>query len=353
MSANPAKDNSPLQFPPVIELPPQLDDANRTMQWILSGLSRLRRTELFGNAFLGLFRTMQRCGFNVLPNHFYWPVPDFRTLEKLEWKPRTPTFDLHLENQVQFASQVVPKYSDELRAAAQPSRDDKTYHWNNGMFESVDAEVAYSLVRHLKPARVVEIGGGFSTRILAQAVYMNQLEDGRSGRLITIEPYPDKVIRDGLPGLTQLIPCRVQDMPANFFDSLDAGDMLFIDSSHVVVVGSDVVYEFIQILPRLRSGVVVHLHDIFYPFDYPRDAVLQFLWFWSEQYLLEVLLNSKADFEVLWSSSAMQFFHPDVLRQAVPTWDNSYSTMPRKIRRFIPTMDHRNIWPSSFWMRRA
>jgi predicted O-methyltransferase YrrM len=316
-----------------------------------NALGRLRRTPFFGRAFLTLFRMLQGFGISVLPNHFYWPIPDVRTLEREQWRRRTPAIDLRLPNQVQFAWQVVPLYRDELEFASHPSADRRAYHRNNGMFEAVDADVAYSLVRYCKPKRTVEVGGGYSTRLLAHAMRMNESCDGHRGELITVEPYPDQVMRSGIPGLTRLIPQRVQDVPLSLFDSLEAGDVLFIDSSHVVTVGSDVVYEFLEIFPRLRPGVLVHLHDIFYPSDYPREAVLNFLWFWSEQYLLEVLLRSNPASEVVWSSSAMQIFRPDDLQRAFPAWNDSYLHMPHKIRRFVPTADHRRVWPSSFWMR--
>jgi hypothetical protein len=314
-------------------------------------LARMRRIYLFDVAFLHLFRTLQRCGISVLPNHYYWPIPDIRYLERRDWTPKTPSFDLKLAQQVRLASEMVSQYRDELNFASHSSPNSKAYHRNNGMFETVDADLAYCLVRHLKPARIVEIGGGHSTRLLAHALQMNQLRDDRFGELTTVEPYPDAVMRSGIPGLSRLLPCRIQEAPLDLIESLESGDILFIDSSHVVTVGSDVVYEFLEILPRVRTGVFVHLHDIFYPSDYPRDAVLQFLWFWSEQYLLELLLTSNTDFEVVWGSSAMQLYHSDVLEEAFPDWNDSYSRMPPKVRRFIPTQDYRRVWPSSFWMR--
>ena len=169
----------------------------------------------------------------------------------------------------------------------------------------------------------------------------------------SVEPYPDATLRRGFPGFSRLIAKKVQDVPVELFASLESGDILFIDSSHVVTVGSDVVHEFFEILPRLQPGVIVHLHDIFYPSDYPRDAVLKFLWFWSEQYLLEALLTSNRGFEVIWASSAMHLLCPEVLQEAFPEWRDSYREMPAKVRRFLPTSDGKRVWPSSFWMRKT
>ena len=97
----------------------------------------------------------------------------------------------------------------------------------------------------------------------------------------------------------------------------------------------------------------MHLHDIFLPSDYPRDAVLNNLWFWSEQYLLQAFLSFNQQFEVLWGSSAMQTYCPSVLEECFPSWKHSYLEMPESKRRFVPTADGERVWPSSFWMRRV
>jgi hypothetical protein len=120
-----------------------------------------------------------------------------------------------------------------------------------------------------------------------------------------------------------------------------------------VAVGSDVVQEYLQVLPRLKPGVLVHVHDIFLPSDYPRRAVLDNLWFWSEQYLLQAFLSFNHEFEILWSASAMQLSHARVLEECFPNWVNSYANIPPAKRRFIPTADGNRVWPSSFWMRRT
>jgi predicted O-methyltransferase YrrM len=318
---------------------------------VLRLLSRLRRMRMFAAAFLRLFRTFQSGGISVVPNHFYWPIPDIRTLEKREWPTRNCAFDVNLENQAEFAQRVVTSYAREL--GFQPENSNPAiYHLNNGLFESVDAEVAYCMVRDRKPRRIVEVGGGFSTRVMAAAVRTNAVE-GTACKLTTIEPNPDGTLRHGFEGLSELISTKVQNVPIETFTSLEPGDILFIDSSHVVTVGGDVVYEFFEIFPRLQPGVIIHLHDIFYPSDYPRDAVLNFLWFWSEQYLLEALLTSNSGFEVLWASSAMQLLRPNVLEENFPNWDDSYQRMPPRIRKFIPTADGKRVWPSSFWMQKV
>jgi len=150
-----------------------------------------------------------------------------------------------------------------------------------------------------------------------------------------------------------VIPRPVEDLDLELFRNLAANDVLFIDSSHVVKTGSDVVREYLEILPALPPGVLVHVHDIFLPWDYPRDLVVKNLCFWSEQYLLQAFLSFNSSFEVIWASSAMQAFYPRALESAFPYWKDSYQRLPKFERRFVPTLDGRRVWPSSFWMVRV
>jgi hypothetical protein len=145
----------------------------------------------------------------------------------------------------------------------------------------------------------------------------------------------------------------VQDVSLDVFLGLQDGDFLFLDSSHVVGIGSDVVREYLEIVPRLAAGVLVHAHDIFIPGDYPREAVLHNLAFWSEQYLLQAFLMFNRQFEVLWGSSYMQGRATQELEEAFPHWRHSYSNMDARKRRFLPTRDGDRVWPSSFWIRKV
>ncbi len=207
------------------------------------------------------------------------------------------------------------------------------------------------ILRHFKPRRVIEIGGGFTTRLMARAALRNARENAPC-EVISVDPFPDPVLSNGFPGLAAVIPCPVQEVGLELFQSLDAGDVLFIDSSHVVNIGGDVVFEYLEIIPKLRAGVMVHAHDIFVPADYPRSLVLAGLCFWSEQYLLQAFLSFNPSFEVLWAGSAMHMFHRHALAELFPAWKDSYTRMPSKKRQFIPTMDGRHVWPSSFWFRK-
>jgi Methyltransferase domain len=312
---------------------------------------------LKGNAFLFPaavrgFRALQKLGINLTPNHFYWPVPDVTELERREWPiyAAPPGCNFKMRQQVELATHFASRYLPELEWSSEQKGDG--YHYHNGYFECVDAEIAYCMVRHWKPRRIIEIGSGYSTRVMAQALHANLEVDGVAGELITVDPFPERLPKNGLGDVVTVVPERVQRLDLGVFEILGADDMLFIDSSHVVAVGSDVVREYLQILPRLNPGVLVHVHDIFLPSDYPRSAVLENLWFWSEQYLLQAFLAFNPAFEVLWAAGAMQLAHAQLLERSFPNWTNSYAKMPTAQRRFVPTVDGNRVWPSSFWMRR-
>jgi Methyltransferase domain len=315
-------------------------------------MRRLKENDLFTTVMLNSFRALQRLGINVTPNHFYWPIPDVAELENREWPISGPlSFDFHFERQVHFLRKISSAYRSEWEFPEEASDHSGGYHYNNGFFETVDAEVAYSLVREYKPSKIIEIGSGFSTRVLSAALQSNQLE-GLGGELITIDPIPERLPVNGFSNRVTLIPKRVQDVGLDLFQCLGKNDILFIDSSHVVATGSDVVREYLEILPSLRSGVLVHVHDIFLPSDYPRNMVLKNLCFWSEQYLLQAFLTFNSSFEVLWSSSAMQTFYSQAVEAAFPRWQGSYLRLPQSSRRWVPSADGQRVWPSSFWMKR-
>ena len=343
---------SPLPRHPIAPAPPANGNngSSAARERLNRVLRRMRESKFALKMMLGGFRALQRMGITVIPNHFYWPVPDMRDLESRTWQDEAlPVgFDLNMEKQVRFVQDLSARYQAEWTFPVQAAGPSE-YHYNNGLFETVDAEMAYCLVRHFKPSRIIEVGGGFSTRIMAAALQANRARDHREGELITVEPFPGPALK----GITSLISTRIQDVDMDLFLSLKDGDMLFLDSSHVVSVGSDTVREFLEILPRLNPGVIVHVHDIFLPSDYPREAVLTNLCFWSEQYLLQAFLTFNSQFDILWASSAMQQYHPEILMESFPRWEHSYRDMRKDVRQYLPTRDRDRVWPSSFWMRRV
>jgi predicted O-methyltransferase YrrM len=297
-------------------------------------------------------------GVSITPSHFYFPVPSLKSFQSKDWRaPRQcPGLDLRLPAQVdRLGAEVLPYASEwnfsESRNGNHRNGNHVDFHLNNGYFERVDAEVAYSLVRHHKPRRLIEVGSGNSTLLFSAALRRNR-EEGHPCELTSIEPYPASYLHR-VPEVTRLIQQPVQQVSLELFRTLEPNDILFIDSSHVVSLDSDVLFEILRILPEIAPGVLIHFHDVFTPLDYPEKFVKTNLCFWGEQYILEAFLSFNSAFEVLWSASAMQQFHPDILGDSFPGWQDSYSRMPQEQRIFAPTLDGTNVWPCSFWIRRA
>jgi hypothetical protein len=170
------------------------------------------------------------------------------------------------------------------------------------------------MVRHLRPSRILEVGSGFSTRLSALAA----LKNGNT-ELICVEPSPDEALQRGFAGVSTLIKERVQDVDAELFNQLGDGDVLFVDSSHVSTIGSDVNYLLLDVLPRLNAGVVVHFHDVYLPFEFRKDWVLEELRFWNEQYLLHAFLAFNHDFEVVFGNNYMEHEFPREMRNIFPS----------------------------------
>jgi SAM-dependent methyltransferase len=261
------------------------------------------------------FTLWERHGFHLVPNHFYHPIPDTRKLHDdiLNRVSAMPGVAMNEGAQLELLNNAFTAFSAECDAIPhERTEDPHRFHLLNPMFSGLDALVLYCMVRHFKPGLVLEIGTGFSTLLIAQAAVRNA-----STRLICIDPFPPPML-DGLPGLSELITIPVQEIAPEVFERLDSGDILFIDSSHVVACGSDVNHLILEILPRLKPGVVVHFHDIFLPSEYPRPLLTEHFLFWSEQYLLHAFLAFNEDFEVLFANNHMERAHPNAVRRAFP-----------------------------------
>lgn len=276
-------------------------------------------------------------GYHVTPVHFYEPIPDTRTLRNDLWQKKSELvgIDLNEEYQIKLLSLFSSKFKEEYEKFPRSKTSvPYEYYVNNGGFESVDGEVLYCMIRHFKPNKIFEIGAGNSTYLCAQAILENQKDINYECELVAFEPYPNDILKGGYPGLSKLISAEIQNISLDEFDTLGRNDILFIDSTHVLNIGSDVQYEYLEILPRLNVGVIVHLHDIFLPAEYPKDWVLHDYKFWTEQYLLQAFLTFNDSYEVLLANCYMHLNHPDKLESAFSTYN--------RVER----------WPGSFWIRK-
>ena len=263
----------------------------------------------------------RRRGYHVLSVHFYSPVPDTRTLSSTIWPgpDHLVGVDLAVDDQLERLASFERRFAGEYRAfPTEPPPGGPGIHLANTTFGPGDAEALYCMVRDLRPARVVEIGSGMSTLIIDRALAVNRDDGALPANYTVIDPFPADAARSAA-AVTDLRAQRVQDVELSVFDALEAGDVLFIDSSHVVATGSDVVFEYLRVLPRLKVGVVVHAHDIFLPGEYPRSWVVDRHVFWNEQYLLAAFLTFNPSFRVLWAGRHLHQHHREALTAAIPS----------------------------------
>ena len=263
-----------------------------------------------------IFPLWEQHGFHVTPVHFYQPIPDTQSLSEALWDRPSELVGIDMNESMQLdLLRQFPKFRHECeQLPTEPTEKPTRFYLNNGLFGGLDALVAYCMVRHFRPRLIVEIGSGFSSLILGGALAKNN-----EPNLVCIDPSPQNFLRQNFPGLRSLIEKRVQDIDVDFFSQLKSGDILFIDSSHTVKIGGDVNYLFLEVLPRLEPGVIVHVHDIFLPFDYRRDWVMEQFRFWSEQYLLQAFLMFNSQFEVLMANSYLNHYQPEDLKATFPT----------------------------------
>ncbi|MCK9488043.1 MAG: class I SAM-dependent methyltransferase [Xanthomonadales bacterium] len=211
-----------------------------------------------------------------------------------EWFPRfLPAFDY-------------PEHGDdESEAQAQ-------FHVRNSQFSWLDARALFVLLQAWRPRQVIEVGSGYSTLLMADV--NKRFLAGRAA-ITAIEPYPRPFLHS--LGGVQLLEQKIQEVDPAVFDSLGENDILFIDSSHVAKTGSDVNHLFFQVLPRLRPGVKVHVHDVFLPAEYPREWVLDENRSWNEQYMLQALLMYSRRFRIVFGSMYAHLRYPERLQRAL------------------------------------
>jgi methyltransferase family protein len=239
----------------------------------------------------------------VPPGHYYSPLSSRDDAERAVRSPGTaPGVDLREEGQTQLAR-------DFAAMLAQPLPGPR-YVPENRMYGPADAAVYRAMLRRYRPRQVIEAGSGYST-----AVALDEAGALPGLRVTCIEPYPDRLLGLLRPGdweRTELTRQPVQDVPLSRYEVLGPGDMLVVDSTHVVKPGSDVAHLVLEVFPRLRSGVLVHVHDVFWPFTYParwlregRD--------WTEAYLLQAFLVGNTSWEVAFFSSWVWARHPELV----------------------------------------
>ncbi len=255
-------------------------------------------------------------GVGVFPirDHYYEPMFDFSRLKHPLHEDRAlPGIDLNKDTQLEFLEKF--SYNDELRELpVKRTRDGFFYH--NGWFGPGDAEVYYSFIRHFRPRRIVEVGGGYSTLLARHAITRNEGDDtGYRCQHVCIEPYERPWLEQSR---ATVVRSTIETVDRSVFANLAANDILFIDSSHVIRPQGDVLIEVLEILPSLASGVLVHFHDCFTPKDYPERWLQEKVQFFNEQYLVEAFLCFNSHFRIVAALNYLFHHHRDTLLKRCP-----------------------------------
>lgn len=260
---------------------------------------------------------------HITPVHFYSPIPNVSEINTSIYTNVNvcPGLEFNVNDQLYTLKNLIPKYQNEYKPHPQ------------GGLSQVDAFILYAMIRTKKPKLFIEIGSGESTKISLKALEINEKE-GAQCKFKAIEPYPLRYLKEIKNVNFQLIEKKVQDVDLSTFGNVD---ILFIDSSHVAKIGSDVIYEILHIIPRLKVGALIHWHDIMIPSDYPRIWIESGEMFWNESYMVHAFMLNNECFKVTWASKYMQIHYPDLLQDTF-----SY---------FSPNDPDQQL--SSFWIERV
>jgi predicted O-methyltransferase YrrM len=267
-----------------------------------------------------LHRLALRAGIVVLPNHYYTPIADVHELRKQRkcWAKRSTMIGLDMDVSIQTKNlrEIVAPYEPEYRGNA-AYKEAATKEFGPG-FGYIEAQCLHGVLRAFKPAQIYEIGSGVSTYCTLRAIELNENEGFRT-EMTCVEPNPSNFIRAISRDRITLVKAPVQALAPEFFRSLNAGDFLFIDSTHAIKPGGDVIYLYLEVIPRLKPGVIVHIHDIYLPYLYQRDLLhLRTLFQWSETALLVALLTHNTRLSTIFCLSMLHYDAPDALASVFP-----------------------------------
>jgi hypothetical protein len=257
------------------------------------------------------------------PGHYYSPIPDVEELrahqEQIFRREKQSLDGIEINDKLmlEYLSYFAPYFSD---FPFQEKKTSKFRFWlDNGVYPRGDAVVLYSMMRHLKPSRIIEVGSGMSSCLMLDT---NERFFDNSIQLTFIDPYPERLLSttwdNDLKKNNKLLPIKLQSLDLGMFAELEQNDIIFFDSSHVSKCNSDVNFIFFNILPILKPGVFIHFHDIFYPFEYPKEWLLEIGVAWNEAYLLRAFLEYNSKFNIEFFSDYMGLFHQEKIVKTIP-----------------------------------
>lgn len=267
-----------------------------------------------------------KVGVFPILDHYEEPLFNYGNLKKSLRQDRSlPAIDFNVKQQLELLRKF--HFNEEFRAFALKKTDKPEFYYHNDFFEAADAEYLYNIIRLYKPRKIIEIGGGYSTLMAQNAIRQNQKDDlNYKCEHICIEPYERPWLSEA--GVN-LIRKKVEDVDKAIFDEMSAGDILFIDSSHVIKPQGDVLFEYLEILPSLKKDVLVHIHDILTPKDYFGEWLVEKVKFINEQYLVEAFLSFNEKYKIIGALNYLYHKHFDELSSVCPSLKREPKNEPR------------------------
>ncbi len=254
-----------------------------------------------------------------LPGHYYHPIPSEADVKSISNTPdKNVSLDgveLNKVQQIHLLEKLVVYYKDFpfKKSASKKFR----YYLNNNYFTNSDVIFLTAIMRYFQPKKIIEIGSGFSS---AAMLDINDLYFNQSIDFTFIEPHPEErlhqLVKKDISNIS-ILNKKVQTVDIQLFKTLSKNDILFVDSSHILKYGSDVAYILFKILPNLQSGTLIHFHDIFYPFEYPKDWLVHGRYF-NEAYALHSFLMYNIQFEIILFPSYLEQVHAEWLKKHMP-----------------------------------
>jgi len=258
---------------------------------------------------------LKKIGVFPIIKNYYEPVFDFDNLKyNLNSKRSLPGVNLNLDNQLNFLEKF--KYSDELKKLNFNKKTENTgFFLENNFFMGGDADIYYQMIRHFKPKNIIEIGSGYSSLVAFEAIDNNLKIDGFKSTLTCVEPYENKWLeKKGINVIRE----KIEELEPKMLEKLNNKDILFVDSSHIVKPQGDILKIFLEIFPKLNKGVIIHIHDIFTPRDYPSKWLKEENRFYNEQYLFEAIMDNSLRYNILCSLNYLKNDHYSELKKVCP-----------------------------------
>ena len=289
--------------------------------------------EILKKLLLKIFKIGLRFKMIILPDHYYVPVSNILELNKdRSWQKKSNLdgISINLEQQLANMRKIILPFKEEYKKG---DLYNEAIKLNAGPgYGVIETQALYGVIKYYSPKKIVEIGSGVSTYIMLNAGAKN---------IICIEPYPSKFLKNNTN--INLINKKLQHCDEKVFEDLSYGDFLFIDSSHSLKIGSDISKIYLDVIPKLKPGVIIHIHDIFFPYNFQRDAN-NTMFQWLETQMLQALLINNSKIEILFCMSHLHYENPIELKKIFPMYE------PQKDNNGISINESRGFFPSSIYL---